>query len=233
MSRRPGAAERVHAVLVLLVLIDQVAECKGSDHRQLLQGEARPRIANGENAPCGRYPYMVSVRNRANEHKCGGVLVHPEWVMTAAHCIDPSNRLSVGASPVVVIGACRLDDTEEEDGVELTVPLRTVIHESWTGNVVDGYDIALMKLASPSKFTAAALPQEISKDLSSGSLLVALGWGEQEDGKTRSDEPLQQATSVEAVRNSFCNAATADGWDGLIQGSMLCAYSFIGEEVCG
>lgn len=42
-------------------------------------------IGGHEAAPHSR-PYMVSLQ-KAGTHLCGGVLVHPWWVLTAAHCV--------------------------------------------------------------------------------------------------------------------------------------------------
>ena len=47
-------------------------------------------IIGGEDALPSRYPWQVSLQwyeGQKYEHVCGAVLVHPEWVLSAAHCV--------------------------------------------------------------------------------------------------------------------------------------------------
>lgn len=39
----------------------------------------------GEKAPPGKWPWVVSVQT-SSFHFCGGSIVHPWWILSAAHC---------------------------------------------------------------------------------------------------------------------------------------------------
>lgn len=46
------------------------------------------RIVGGTEAPQGAWPWQAQLRDTSwDEQYCGGTLVAPQWLVTAAHCV--------------------------------------------------------------------------------------------------------------------------------------------------
>lgn len=98
----------------------------------------------------------------------------------------------------------------------------TLIHPEYiSGNVINGYDVALVRLSEVSKHIGARLPSP-SDILEPNRRLVALGWGRTHDGETSSE--LQMATEITPITNSECKKQ--DVWGDIIKESIICAMSF-------
>ena len=177
------------------------------------QGE---RIVGGYDALPNAWPSTAALMWNQNQ-RCGGSLIDPNWVLTAAHCVDGSNL-----PDSVVLG--RLD-LRNSDGENIKIN-DIIIHPDFNRNTLDN-DIALIHLSNPSIQEPASL---IFKDkmqaLNSGNVLTVVGWGYLLEGGSSSD--VLQQVDVEFISQSICNAS--DWYDGAVTNNQFCAGIDIGGK---
>ncbi|XP_071565745.1 chymotrypsinogen A [Temnothorax nylanderi] len=138
------------------------------------------RIFNGKPSRRGAWPWQVSLQLLHPKlgfigHWCGGVLIDPKWVITAAHCIhNELFNLPIGALWTAVVGEWELD-SGGRGSARLPVE-KVILHERFNNYV---HDIALMKLARPaplSKVVRTICLPGPGQDLSQGQCVTS-GWG--------------------------------------------------------
>ncbi|KAL7305333.1 hypothetical protein TKK_0002462 [Trichogramma kaykai] len=104
-------------------------------------GRQTGRIFNGKPTRRGAWPWQVSLQLLHPKlgfvgHWCGGVLVHENWVLTAAHCIhNELFNLPIGALWTAVLGEWELDSGGR--GTARLPIERIVIHEHFENYVND------------------------------------------------------------------------------------------------
>ena len=75
-----------------------------------LTGQDIAQIINGNNAPQEAYPWMVAlvepnITDNWQAQFCGGTLIHPWWVVTAAHCLELESGLFFRQPWEIEVGA--------------------------------------------------------------------------------------------------------------------------------
>ncbi|CAB3222236.1 unnamed protein product [Arctia plantaginis] len=178
------------------------------------------RIVSGWDAVLGQHPHQAHLRlERAGfAVGCGGSFVHPEWLISAAHCTALSVNIFVRG------GAVSLDETPEyleETNQYWNHPT----YDSSAAGRVQPNDICLIKLQVPATFTNNLAPIRVqsaadaSQDFSQVKL-VASGFGHTWTGGPGAR--ILQWVFLRGVSNAHCRLT----YGSIVTDATVCAHYF-------
>lgn len=190
------------------------------DKHDLITG-LRTHIYNGADSPVDRYPYQVSLllENTVDYH-CGGTLIAPDVVLTAAHCNVPKR---------VVVGSHSRTGTNEVHEV-----LYTYRHPNYARKTFD-FDFLLIKLKEPSSKPLIRLNDNPNVP-TMPEWITVLGFGRTRYSKT--SDTLQEV-QLNAISNEICEQSKdptsyqevfRHGYEGKVFDNMLCLIDLTREE---
>jgi len=186
-----------------------------------------PYIVGGVDSKSLELPWQVYLEIDKNGllFACGGSLITDTWVVTAAHCINGSDQVTVYSGAI--------DRTSSGNRSTNTVS-NSIIHPDYAQGNNTG-DIALLKLSAPVALPALPIKlmntvlqddADLEFDNAASDNLVVSGWGRTSANRIERTDILQK-TVVSGVDDASC-ALNWNNWNDSINRNdyYICANGF-------
>lgn len=189
------------------------------------RGDRDVKILGGAIAAPGQFPWIATLVDAQSERAldggyCGGSVIAPRVVLTAAHCVYGTRANEVD----VVIGRTRLSQEDSGERIKVT---DIVVRKDYD-NVSTYGDAALLQLATPTSATPMPIAHPADDGLTApGSRVLTAGFGATEEGGQMSDE--LRFVRLTARSHPYCDKVYGQ----IDDPSQLCAGSKrAGEDSC-
>nr|XP_006816688.1 PREDICTED: plasminogen-like [Saccoglossus kowalevskii] len=179
-------------------------------------------VVGGNETRPGNWPWQVALIDSYGIFYCGGTLISPNWVLTAAHCIAGIDHVRLGDHHLYI------DEGHEQD----VAVKSTYVYPGYLP-MNNYYDIALVELSNTvtvnSHVNVACLPTS-GRDPSEGDLCYVAGWGKTDEGHPIGSFKLREAVLPIAAQ-ADCSRMYAGHAD--ITDDFICAgYLVGGVDTC-
>lgn len=181
----------------------------------LLAVPAAQAVVNGSRVPEGERRFMAALMD-GDFQFCGGSVVAPQVVVTAAHCVEDGSAEGLSVS----VGATDYDAGTRIDVVEV------IVHPDYADH--PSADVAVLRLAQPAPVAPIALATVADDALEApGEPAVVAGWGSQTPlvGQVPPLDRDLYEVELQIVADDDFECATPDPDD------QICAADFM-EDSC-
>uniref|UniRef100_UPI00398F6AD9 transmembrane protease serine 9-like n=1 Tax=Pristiophorus japonicus TaxID=55135 RepID=UPI00398F6AD9 len=174
-------------------------------------------IIGGREVKPNSRPFMVSIQLN-EQHICGGALIAPRWVLTAAHC----QELYQMEHSKVVLGAHSLSKTQK--GKKTIKVIKTFPHPMFDERTPEN-DIMLLQLAQEAilnKHVSTLKLPKSTEDVKAGTKCRVAGWGTTNPEILKASDTLREV-NVNIIDRKVCNSKAYYDYNPIITKDMLCA----------
>jgi secreted trypsin-like serine protease len=187
-------------------------------------------IVGGETAAQGQFPWLGDIRV-SGQHMCGSSLIHPQWVVTAAHCLEASAGTDT-SSTVRFNTVDQYGALNPNGGVEKKVK-KIFIHPGYDGDIYStGRDIGLIMLQEPvTSITPIPMPAfgDTATAYLGGSPVKVAGWGLRDTIPSGAPNRMKWC-STRIIGYTLCDSVTQAQTSGNHLSSKIVCAGYTGDE---
>ncbi|XP_028279233.1 plasminogen activator, urokinase a [Parambassis ranga] len=184
------------------------------------------KIVGGSFTAIESHPWITAIFHKHSRFLCGGSLITPCWVLTAAHCFSDNEDTNI-AHLSVYLGKTAINETDADSEQSFTVE-KLIIHQKYNESDYNN-DIALLKIRSKnggcaersSSVRTVCLPP-LHTQLPPGFTCSIAGYGKERYESWRFSQYLKQA-DVKLLSKTECTSELQYGKR--ISENMFCAGS--------
>ncbi|MGI5480623.1 trypsin-like serine protease [Streptomyces lavendofoliae] len=179
------------------------------------------RIIGGQETTISTAPWMAQLHFRDSTgagYFCGGAVISPTKILTAAHCVKGIKWYA--PENVIVVGTDQLPTGKDLHGGEAFGVSRQWHHPLYNEYTLDN-DVAVLTLARPTTVKPLPLAQPTDSALYQAGLDGKVyGWGRTSSTNPNSASQTLKVADADVVSDTNCAAAYTEGF---VKGHMLCA----------
>jgi secreted trypsin-like serine protease len=221
INPHPTDLSRIMNFIFLIVIIFCTifqTKAVSADNKESLVVEEK--IINGKPSEAEAWPWMVAISSTTTTGRssfCGGSLIAPQWVLTAAHCVkDRTSKILIHKDNV-------------RGPMKEYIPVtHSVIHPDYDDKTKTA-DLALLHIGTPSSITPLSLTDDFNFQNEEGNLALAIGWGLIQQGLVEGEKEVQPVklhqVELPLISDSACNYS-------VIPGNTICIGIFDEKAVC-